>query len=375
MPNVMSSSFVAEQAGNDSVDAHLELADKLGYVAYIELSGRAHHAAPNDSGTEWDLHTTLLSLAGQLSPHLRWKVQQTQNGSVATISRNLSTPYGKLAEVKRFDRETMLTEHVQKLIRSDDDLKGMEWLIRESVRTVVAHREQVRCRMVADLIPLVEKIRGRGLSVIHFWTPATEVLYPFFDQVEMIYAMHDRGPWLRGLMEEASVFTNLMVEIGGAAHVDALQTAIWGYEQWSPKIYAEFVLPFAVPLGREIRRRGMLFWLHTCGYMKGLLEQRVYHSFEGIDILECLNEPPAGDVDDWLLSRQLVPEGTITKGNLEDSLIWSGSPTEIRCKSLGILKQSESFPHILATSNNVFTGTPLANFEAMMGALKEYNGV
>ena len=374
MPNLMASSFVSEQTGSDSVDAHLDFAERHGYVPYIELSGRTSYAASNDSGVEWDLHTTLLSLAAQLSPRLRWKVEQTQEGSIARIRRSLITPFGTLTELKHHDRETLLTEHVQKLIRDSDDLKGMEWLIRESVRAVVAHRGEVRERMVADLVPLVAGIRGRGLSVLHFWTPATEVLYPFFDQVEMIYAMHDRGPWLRELMEEVMEFTSLMVEIGGEAQVDALQTAIWGYEQWSPMIYGEFVLPYAVPLGREIRRRGVLFWIHTCGFMKGLLEQRIYDSFDGIDILECLNEPPAGDVADWNVSRGFVPEGTITKGNLEDSLLWGGSPAEIRQETLKILRQSEKYSHILGTSNNVFAGTPLANFEAMMSAVGEYNG-
>ena len=147
-----------------------------------------------------------------------------------------------------------------------------------------------------------------------------------------------------------------------------------GYEQWSPAIYREFVFPYAVPLGRNICKHDLLFWIHTCGYMKGLLEQRMYDEFETIDILECLNEPPAGDVDDWPRLRALVPKETVTKGNLEDSLIWNGNPEDIRSKTLEILRASEGFKHILGTSNNVFSGTPLRNFESMMQAVREYNG-
>ena len=191
-------------------------------------------------------------------------------------------------------------------------------------------------------------------------------------QVSLHYFLHDYPQLARELMDEVLAYNLLQVEIGTEAQVDAMQTALWGYDQFSPKIYDNYIIPYVRPISDSTRAGGSLFWVHTCGYMKGLLEQKKYHRF-GVDILECLNYPPAGDVDDWPRLRRFVPEGTITKGNLEDSLVWQGPIAEIKRKTRELLVESEGFKHILATANSTFDGTPLTHFEAMIEAVDEYS--
>lgn len=212
------------------------------------------------------------------------------------------------------------------------------------------------------------------LSAIVYWSPIHEVLYPHLSQLAQIYFMQDYPLIFTELLETVQIYLQLLVEIGIEAKVDAMQTALWGYEQLSPAIYEKYLLPYMVPLGARIKEGKCLFWLHTCGHMKGLIEDKMYHRLKP-DILECLNYPPAGDVDDWPRLRKMLPEETVTKGNLEDSLLWKGPIEEIKKKTYQILKESEGFKHILGTSNNIFDGTPLANFEAMMETVAEYNKI
>jgi hypothetical protein len=362
MPNLASSNFLVEQLGKTNlgfltVEDKLDFAEQYNYIAYIYVH-----------------YSTFIRRASHLCKELQWKEESIENDLEIKKSRRLKTPYGELKEKTVCHKKNQLTYHVEEIVKSKDDVKAVGWIVRESVKTILNQRSDIKKDLLNQIVPKVRQINGRGLSVIHFWTPITEILYPHFSQEKMIYFLHDYPDLARELMDMAMQYTQLLIEVGIEARVDAMQTALWGYEQWAPAIYEEYVLPYVIPISNQVREGGCLFWVHTCGYMKGLIEQKMYHRFEP-DILECLNYPPAGDVDDWPRLRYLLPEETITKGNLEDSLLWKGPIEEIKMKTKQILVESEGFKHISGTSNNVFDGTPLVHFEAMMEAVAEYNKV
>jgi hypothetical protein len=350
--------FVKEQMGGayDGVRDELAFADRYGYVCAVEV-----HCS------------TLASHAASLCDELQWQGDEHDDGVQVRRSRTLQTPCGVLSETTTRHKIHDLTFHNEKMIKTEKDLASLAWLIKRSVGVIMDQKEQVKAQLLRKIAPIIELANGRGVSLIHMWTPALEVLYPFFDQQDMIYVMTDHGALLRELMDEAMQYAALLIEIGVEAGVDSMQTAIWGYEQWSPTIYEEFIMPHVVAMADQTHQGGALFWIHTCGKMGGLVQQKMYDRIQP-DILECLNYPPAGDieVDDWRRLRARLPEGTVTKGNIEDSLLRYGPAEEVKRKTLEILHQSEGFMHIFASSNGFYNHTPRDHFETMMDTIHEY---
>ena len=213
------------------------------------------------------------------------------------------------------------------------------------------------------------EIRGRGLSSLHSCTPITEVFASFLSQSSTLFFLHDHPKIARRLLDEVLRYDLQLIDLFRAVDANLQGTALWGVETCNPSIHDRFIVPYVSRILERIHSGGSsLFWVHTCGKMKGLLERKIYHHFE-VDLLECLDYPPAGDVDDWPRLRSLLPGHMITKGNLEDSLLWQGPVEAIRRRTRQLLIQSEGFKHILATSNTIFDGTPLAHFEAMLAAV------
>jgi len=349
-------SFVNEQLGRPAtMEDRLVFAERYGYASFEEV-----------------YFSPLVSTAAQWCEQLKWDVDETEHELSPEQRRTLETPYGQLTEQTRLDRKTGLVHKMEEMIKDAADLKALAWIIKESVRVINERRQEIKEALLADIVPKVEQLRGRTLSVIHFWMPYLEVVYPHFTQVTMLYFMHDYPQLARELMDDAAQYSQFLVELGTEAQVDAMQTALWGYEQYSPAVYENYIIPYIKPISEMTQASGRLFWSHTCGYMKELLESKMYHRF-AVDILECLNGPPSGDVDDWLWGRRFVPEGTVTKGNLEVGLLLRGPIAEIKRKTHEILVQSEGFKHILGTSDEFFDGTPLAHFEGMMEAVDEYS--
>ena len=349
--------FVAEQLGQPSATIQDELAFGERYNCAVAVE--VYFSSLGDTAARW-------------CEQLQWTEECAEDELLIHRQRTLRTPYGELKEQTRTHKRHGLTHRAEEMINDEDDIKALAWLIKECMRVVRLRRDDIKKAMVARIAPQANEIRGRGVSFIHFWTPITEVLGPYFSQISRLYFLHDYPKLASELMAEVMEYTYLLIEAGTEAQVDAMQTALWGYEQWSPKTYENYVIPYIKPISERTRAGGLLFWNHTCGHMKGLLEQEMYHRF-GVDILECLNYPPGGDVDDWPRLRRFAPAGTITKGNLEVSLLWQGPIEEIKRKTHEILVESEGFKHILSTSDEFFDDTPLAHFEAMLEAVDEYS--
>lgn len=286
-------------------------------------------------------------------------------------TRTLQTPHGELRERTRCHKKSQLTYHVEEMIKDGDNLDALVWYLDECLRVLDQRRPEIKQALLNEIMPRMEQVADRGLSIIHYWMPFVEVLELHFTQLSLHYFLHDYPELAHELMEKVMAYTHFQVEVGIEANVDAMQTAVWGYEQFSPRMYEEHITPYLQASSEQAHAGGALFWIHTCGHMKGLLENNTYHRF-GVDILECLNDPPAGDVDDWPRLRRFVPEATITKGNLEDSLLWQGPIEKIKSKTWQILEESEGFKHILATSNNMFDDTHLEHLEAMLETVDEY---
>jgi len=136
----------------------------------------------------------------------------------------------------------------------------------------------------------------------------------------------------------------------------------------SPKHFAEFVAPYWGRLVARVKDRGALAFLHTDGQIMPILDQLVGL---GADCLQSL-DPMAG-VD--IAEAKRLTHGTLAlMGNVQCNLLQEGPKEAIRDSALYCLERaSPGGGYIFSTSNTIFPGMPLENYEWMLKVFREFN--
>jgi uroporphyrinogen decarboxylase len=129
----------------------------------------------------------------------------------------------------------------------------------------------------------------------------------------------------------------------------------------SPRLFRRFVTPFLTRLTEAYREMGFYVIKHTDGNIMPILDQLVEsgpHALHSID--------PMAGVDIAKVKR-LVGDRVCLIGNVDCSKLDSGSPEDI-IESTRYALQS-GMPgggYIFSTSNCIYTGMPLANYDIML---------
>ena len=144
-----------------------------------------------------------------------------------------------------------------------------------------------------------------------------------------------------------------------------------GYEIFSPQLHEEFVFKYAKEICDRTKEAGLIFGVHCCGKLKHVIENDFYQRIKP-NILECLNYPPCGDVDNWRETRSLLGNDIISKGNIEDSLLLDGPISEIKRKTKELLDEQAGFRHLFSSANGFLMDTPVDNIKAMMEVINSY---
>jgi len=134
----------------------------------------------------------------------------------------------------------------------------------------------------------------------------------------------------------------------------------------SPKKFSEFVAPYLTRLIRGYRELGFYTIKHTDGNIMPILDQLVAANPHALHSLD----PQAGV--DIAEVKRLYGERVCLIGNVQCSSLDSGSEAEIRGSARYALQQGmPGGGYIFATSNCIYTGMPLANYEVMLEVWKE----
>jgi uroporphyrinogen decarboxylase len=134
---------------------------------------------------------------------------------------------------------------------------------------------------------------------------------------------------------------------------------------FSPAKFSEFVAPYLRRLIQGYRELGFYTIKHTDGNIMPILDQLVAaepHALHSLD-------PQAGV--DIAEVKRLYGDRVCLIGNVKCSLLDSGSEAEIRESARYALQ--EGMPgggYIFSSSNCVYTGMPLANYEIMLEVWK-----
>lgn len=130
---------------------------------------------------------------------------------------------------------------------------------------------------------------------------------------------------------------------------------------FSPAKFGEFVTPFLAELTRGYRDLGYYVIKHTDGNIMPIVDQLVQtrpHALHSLD--------PQGSVDLREMKRRFGRELCLI-GNVHCGMMDTGTIEQVRADARRALR--DGMPgggYIFSTSNCIYTGMPLANYEAML---------
>jgi uroporphyrinogen decarboxylase len=135
----------------------------------------------------------------------------------------------------------------------------------------------------------------------------------------------------------------------------------------SPRQFAEFVAPYWARQVRRVKDRGAWAIIHSDGQIMPILDQLVSL---GAHCLHSL-DPMAG-VDIAEVKR--ITRGKLAlMGNVQCNLLQDGPREAIRKSTLYCLEHaSPGGGYVFSTSNTVFPGMPLQNYEYMLEVFREF---
>ena len=136
----------------------------------------------------------------------------------------------------------------------------------------------------------------------------------------------------------------------------------------SPEQFSEFITPYLARQVRYIKDRGAFAFLHTDGQIMPILDQLIS---VGADCLQSI-DPMAG-VDIAEVKKRTHGKLALM-GNVQCSLLQDGPEEAIRRSALYCLEHASSGGgYVFSTSNSIFEGLPLDNYEYMLSVFREFN--
>ena len=135
----------------------------------------------------------------------------------------------------------------------------------------------------------------------------------------------------------------------------------------APKQFAEFVTPYLAQQVRQIKDRGAFAFVHSDGMLMPILEEIL--STEP-DVLQSI-DPMAGM--DIAVVKKTAYNRTALMGNVQCNLLQDGPREAIRESTLYCLEHgSPGGGYIFSTSNTIYPGMPLENYEYMLEVFREF---
>lgn len=136
----------------------------------------------------------------------------------------------------------------------------------------------------------------------------------------------------------------------------------------SPRHIGEFVTPYLTRQVQHIKNRGALAFIHTDGMIMPILDQLVN---TGADVLQSI-DPMAGM--DIAAVKRFCGGRMALMGNVQCNLLQEGPDEAIRKSALYCLEHaSAGGGYIYSSSNTIFPGMPLKNYEYMLSVLEGWH--
>lgn len=129
----------------------------------------------------------------------------------------------------------------------------------------------------------------------------------------------------------------------------------------SPRLFRKYVTPYLSRLTRAYREMGFYVIKHTDGNIMPILDQLVESGPHALHSIDPMAEVDLAEV------KRLVGDRVCLIGNVNCSTLDSGTPDEIAASTRYALQHGmPGGGYIFSTSNCIYTGMPLANYELML---------
>ncbi len=136
----------------------------------------------------------------------------------------------------------------------------------------------------------------------------------------------------------------------------------------SPKDFAEITAPYWNRLVQRVHQRGALAFLHSDGNLMSVLDQLLAMNADALQSID----PMAGM--DIAQVKRATWQKLALMGNVQCNLLQDGPPAAIRRSALYCLENaSVGGGYIFSTSNTIFAGMPLENYQFMLKVFEEFN--
>jgi uroporphyrinogen decarboxylase len=129
----------------------------------------------------------------------------------------------------------------------------------------------------------------------------------------------------------------------------------------SPKDFNEFVTPYLNEISETIRKQGIYFVKHTDGDVSVVLDDIINCKPNGIQSLEIVGEMDRDEIREKTLGKVCII------GNVNSSILVTGKKEEIEDEVKEAIKKfSPGGGFVLSSSNCIFRGIPIKNYQFMI---------
>lgn len=305
----------------------------------------------------------------QGNPNLQWTEERISEdpGAKVRIDRfTLHTPYGDI--VRRRESSTRSARLIEESgLTAEQRHKIIDWHVDELlscdldfIKAQIKEHTDVRgergliCSGVADPWGLF-RLLGRSFE---------SLIYHYADYPEEHRRLADR------ILELSKLQADVILENG----YDLIWNGgIGGTTRTSPRYYRETRMPYAKEINNHVKSRGGLIYTHDCGRSATMIREGLYNELAP-SCLETMAPPPAGDIDDLRVYREMLDPSICTKGNIDVGFLLNASAEEVRKATLEVIEATKGYRHMVGTGDDVYDGTPIENLKAMVEVAKNYSG-
>ncbi len=241
------------------------------------------------------------------------------------------------------------------LIGIQDELNNIHFPIKSFGRRMTDRLEGVN---------LLRNAVGEAVPVMGWVEGALAEAGDLLGMHGLMIALAKQPVWLKDLLERCVeveiAFACAQIEAG--AHLIGLGDAV--ASQISPRMYAEFALPYEQRIFAAVKARGGISRLHICGNTAHLLPMILHSGAQIVDI-------------DWMVDLHQAAEtlsGLVVCGNLDPVAVFlQGTPEQVR-KGIFNNSQAAGKRWISAAGCEIPDKTPAENLHAQSMALRELAG-
>jgi uroporphyrinogen decarboxylase len=238
---------------------------------------------------------------------------------------------------------------------------------------VLVWRPALRTRAQYEFIPVLKERLGPDIPVGSFIWDGFISIDAVKDYMQFAIDLKEEPEkidlWARELFKGSRDHAQRLVD-SGCDLIDIASDYAFNKNTFiSPKDFARFIAPYLAAVVDLVKSQRVYVVLHSDGYLMRVLDQILEigpHVLQSID-------PMAGM--DIAKVKQATYGRLALMGNVQCSLLQDGPDEAIRTSALYCLEHgSPGGGYIFSSSNTIFTGLPLSNYEYMLTVFGEFNG-